>query len=289
MNLKFRGRKFVTAAGGILCALTLSIQAFAQLDPYDPSSPNYVGNKVTAKKNKSLIRFSTASLSTAAGRSFDEFGETAVFYSGTVGFRVGEKWSSDVTVDYSHPLDLDAERPDRWELEDVTLRAVRPNVWKSKDKSTYMSLQFALSLPTSGTSQDSGMRASASVRAPIAKRMGKATLIVTPTLVVANHRFDTADEFGFVKNSPYGAALSGALRYSITRKLAVLGAASIYTYWDYQSRNKNIQSLSASLQYSISNHWFGTFGYRWRDRIITNNSVFDDDTSRLSGSLTYTF
>lgn len=289
MILSSRGKFLVKAAGGILCALTLSIQAFAQLDPYDPSSPNYVGNKVAAKKNTSLIRFSTASLSTFAGRSFDEFAETGIFYSGTVGFRVGKKWSSDVTVDYSHPLDLDAERPDRWELEDITLRAVRPNIWKSKSKRAYSSLQLALSLPTSGTSQDSSLQASFSASAPTAIRANKFTFILTPTLVVARHRFDTADVFGFEKNSPIGAAASGAVRYSITRKLAVLGSASIYTFWDYDGRNKNIQTLRASAQYAISKHWFGTFGYRWRDRVVTNNSVFDDDATLMSGSLTYTF
>lgn len=257
-------------------------------DPTDPTSPNYQGAGKLKSKIKKAKRW-RGSFTTLGFRSFDEFGETGAYYEGNFAYKLGKKWSTDVTVAYSHPFDLDAERSDRWEWEDVRFRLVNPSVWKSSNGRSNVALRMNYSAPVSGTSQDASSFGSVSVSAPFTYSKGRMLYILTPVLLGAYHEFETADVFGFTPNSPFGVALTGAVRVTLTKSLSLLGSSFIYTFFDYEGRNRNLTEVAASLQFKLSRKVVGSVGWRRRDRIVTNNSFFDDDALRTSASLTYIF
>lgn len=268
------------AAMGIV--VSMGSKVWAQADPYDPSSPNYVGNKAKVKRP----RFN-GSMSATAFRGLDEFAEEGAYYEGVLGFYVNDNLRGDVTVGYSHPLDLDAARTDRWEFEDVSLRLLKPSVWKSDSKAQNLALIGSLRVPTSGTSGDSGLYSAARVSAQYSYRFGKFTLAVVPSLGLSLHEFETADEAGFIKNAPLSLGASSSLRYSITRKLGIVAGLGLTSLYDYDFNNRNIQNVSGSIQYAVNNKTFLVLGMRWRDRIITNNALFDDDASAATLTLVY--
>lgn len=271
--------KLLAATGVVLCMGSL---AFAQADPYDPSSPNYVGNKAKVKRPKY-----NASISASAFRGLDEFAEEGAYYEGVIGTYLNKNLRGDVTVGYSHPLDLDAERTDRWELEDVTLRLLRPSIWKSDSKAQNLSLIGAMRLPTSGTSQDSGLYSSAAVTAQYTYRLKRFTFAAAPRLGLSLHEFETTDEAGFLKNSPVSLGVGGSVRYGITSKLGVVAAARITNLWDYDFNSRNVQTVAGSVQYAVNKKVFLVLSGRWRDRVITNNSLFDDDASSVALTMVY--
>ncbi len=262
--------------------VSMGSKVMAQADPYDPSSPNYVGNNAKVK----IPKFN-ASVSASAVRGLDEFDEESASYSGVIGMNINDNLRGDVSVGYSHPFDFDAERTDRWELDDVSLRLLKPSIWKSESKSQNVSLIGGLMLPTSGTSTDASLYSQVTLTARYTYRHKKFTYALSPTLVGALHEFETADEAGFRKNSPLGAAVSGSVRWGITRKFGVVAGASIYTLFDYDFNNRNIQSVSGALQYSVNKKMSLALSSRWRSRVITNNSLFDDDASRVALTLVY--
>ena len=279
-----KGFKFLNlvAMGALL--LSLGSKGYAQsADPYDPNSPNYVGNKAKIKRPKW-----NASVSSTAFRSQDEAAETGLYYDAVVGYYFNKKMRGDVTMGYSHTADFDAENPDQWEFEDISLRLLLPNVWRSKNNKWSSTLINRFDLPTSGTSSNAGQYGRIRSTLQTVTRWNKFTFAIIPTVGLSWHEFETTDRDGFVRNSPLSTSLSASARYAITRKLGFVAAAGYTTLFDYELETRNIQVLSGSLQYLVNKKIFTALGFRWRDRVVTNNSLFDDDANLLTFSIGYT-
>lgn len=252
-------------------------------------STTTVSGSSTSNKNSVKIKKSkyTASISASAVRGLDEFSEESAAYEGSVGMKINKDWSAGLTVGYSHPFDFDAERTDRWELEDVELSASRVSIWKSDSKKGNLSLGALILLPTSGTSSDSGMYSKVSVWTSYTHKVGRFTFGVTPQLVGAYHQFETTSESGFIKNSPLAVALGTSVGFKISKKWSLGAGAKVYSYFDYDFNNKNLQIFSGSLGYKATKKISLSLATAWRSRVITNNSLFDDDASSVSFTLTY--
>lgn len=272
---------------GVVFFLTigaLGSKSFAQsADPYDPNSPNYVGNKAAISIPKWNLNVSASTF-----RGQDEFSETGLYYQGVAGYRFNDKLRGDVSVDYTHTSDLDAENPDRWQFEDVTLRLLNPSFFKNEDRSFNLSLIGAVDLPTSGTSLNAGLYSRLRLSMQATKRWKRLTFAAVPTLGLSWHEFESSDRDGFIKNTPITAGLSLSTRYAFSSKLGALGALSYTELFDYDFQTQGVQSVSGSIQYLVSQKLFTSFTYRWRDRVITNNSLFDDDATMFILSMGYT-
>jgi hypothetical protein len=281
--------KFLVLLAAMGIVVSMGSKALAQADPYDPSSPNYVGNSSKVKVPKYNATLSATAFQSLDSAGEDEFGgETGASYEVLIGRYFNKNLRGDVTIGYSHPFDLDAERPDRWEFEDVSLRLLKPSVWKSDSKSQNLALIGSLRLPTSGTSQDASLITQARVTAQYTYRYKKWTLAATPTLSLAYHEFETADEDGFLKNSPVGITVGGSARYGFTRKLGFVAAASATSLLDYDFNTRTVQSVSGSLQYLVNQKTFVAIVARWRDLTVTNNALFDDSASLVGLNVGYT-
>ena len=264
--------------------LSLGSNGYAQsADPYDPNSPNFVGNKTKIKRPKW-----NAAISSTVFRTQDEAAETGLYYDAVIGYYFNKKLRGDVTIGYSHTTDFDAANPDAWEFEDISLRLVSPSIWKSENRKWSATWINRFDLPTSNTSQNAGQLGRLRSTMQTVTRWNKFTFAVIPTLGLAWHEFETTDRDGFVKNSPLGLSLSASARYAFTRKIGFVVAGGYTTLFDYDFDTTNVQAITGSLQYLVNKKLFTSINFRWRDRVLTNNSLFDDDTNLFSLSLGYT-
>ncbi len=274
LERKIRLLKWFVAVGVLV---SMASRAFTQADSNGQSFLNHAAKKL--KLN--------ASLSVSAMRGFDEFSEESAYYQGVIGMKINENLKTDMSIGYSHPFDFDANRTDRWEIEDVLFRLLKSSIWKNDSKSQNISLTGSISLPTSGTSKDSSLYSQISLTTGYTLNYKKLTFVATPTIVGALHKFDTADEEGFEKNSPLGISLGGSIRYGVTSKLGLALGASIYSMFNYDFNNKNIQTVSGAVEYLVNKKISLSFSGRWRSKVVTNNSLFDDDASFVSLGLVY--
>lgn len=272
----------------IVCSFLCADFALAQNDPYDPNSPNYVG-KVKSKEKQSFWSKLNGSFGLTFFDGIKEGGEQGLIYDALVGFKVSEKARGSISMSYSHPTDLDAERPDRWEWEDLSLRLIRPSLWVSSSKKDRVNFYGTLRLPTSGTSQDASLYSSLSLRAQYTHSFRKFIFSLSPTLVLAYHEYETADKIGFIKNSPLGLNLGASLRYQATSKLGANLSTSLYEYVDYDFNDYAVQTVAVSTDYALTSKTYLSAGIRWRDRVVTNNSLFDEDAVLAYTNLTYSF
>jgi hypothetical protein len=278
------GLRFLTLVAVGVFVLSLGSKGYAQsADPYDPNSPNYVGNKAKIKRPKW-----SAAVSSTVFQTQDEAAETGLYYDAVVGYYFNKKLRGDVTMGYSHTADFDAENPDQWEFEDISLRLLMPNIWKSKSGGWSSTLITRLDLPTSNTSLNAGQLSRLRATLQTTTRWKKFTFAIIPTLGLAWHEFETQDRDGFVPNSPLSLSMAATARYAVTRKIGLVAAAGYTSLFDYDFETRNIQVLSGSLQYLVNKKVFTALNFRWRDRVLTNNSLFDDDANLLSFSVGYT-
>jgi len=262
----------------------IGTSAYSQsADPYDPSSPNYVGNKAKIKRPKW-----SASVSSTLFGTQDPASELGLFYDGVLGYFFNKNLRGDVTLSYSHTSDFNASQPSRWQFEDISLRLLRPSIWKSKNSKWSSTLISRLDLPTSQTSQNSGQFGRLNFSFQTVTRWKKFTFAFVPRLGLSWHEYETQDRDGVLKNSPLSGALSVSARYSLTKKIGFVVATGLTTLIDYDFNNQNVQVVSGSIQYLVNKKVFVSGGFRWRDRVVTNNSLFDDDASLMSLSIGYT-
>lgn len=237
------------------------------------------------------------SLSTSAGRGIDEYADTwssstaldmsySLNKSSAIGLSVGYD-----TILISYDGDLfnnKANDPRQYGLSDVELSYSLPNVWS--DKYNRLVVNTALSLPASTTSQRAGMVADLSIGTALRYRPFS-RLIITPQVGIyaRSYRYETADARGFLPNSPYGASYGLAASFIFLPWLTSSAAYSQVQRFDYYEDWRTIQSASVQVSAAVADTMTAFAGYRWRDRTISNDSLFDDDKSLIFTGVSYAF
>lgn len=257
----------------------LLAHSFASADTSDPSSVLYRG-----AKRKSNIDYT---LSASSFRGFDEFDRLGLNYSAAATMTLKNKQAVSASLSYSHTDDFQAAEPRFWGFEDLRLSYTKSSILISKNKKRRSSLRFSIDLPTSETSVQSGMIFNSSLALPTNWVFGKNTLILSPGVTLSQHRFKTTDAFGYTRNNLLSLGSSLILRRTFFKKLTLSASGTLINYYDYDFNGRILQIYSLSAFMPVTQNLSVTAGYRWRDTYITNNSLFDDDTSLASLGLTY--
>lgn len=257
--------------------LLASFNTFAQsTDPNDPTSPNYKGKLKTYEK-----KFS-GSAGISFGTGFDEFSESFGVYNFSGNYALG-KSSITVNAEYAHPLDGDAENRRRWMFEDLDIvwnaPAFKPVEISGQKINLVPRLNYRA--PISGTSRDASSYGSLTATLIGSTNWGRFTFILSPRLTVSHFEFETADQDGFVKNVPVAAIMVGAIRMTVIKNLYLTTSAFYYGGWDYSSNSVPVNGVSGNLYYQLNQKVGLTAFAGWRDRVFSNNSLFDDETSSM--------
>lgn len=230
-------------------------------------------------------------------RGFDELNDT--FFSITnlsVSYRVNNWSALSLSTGYDAiALKQDGSifnnedpNPDRFGMTDTTISWSIPRIWSTKSSS----LNYALSLtaPTSRTSQRATLIGGAFNGLVYRYRpTGKLLLFARGGLTNNVHSKDTADVQGFERNARFGVSYGAGLSYTVLKSLIASTSYSQFQRVTYDNFTDNIQTFRVSLNYIASSQVNIFAGYRFRDTVITNDQLFDDDKSIAFMGGTYAF
>lgn len=261
---------------GVLGLIFYSTLCFGQTDPNDPSSPNYKGKKQVYQKKYS------ASLGASMGRGFDEFSESFGAYSFSGSYALG-KTSITLNADYSHPLDGDTDDVRPWRMSDLelvwNLSALKPLEVGGKNINLVPRLTYRI--PNSATSRYASSYGSVVGTLISSLNVGRFSFILSPRLTLSYHEYETADQAGFVKNTPFAAALVGTVRATVIKDVYLSGTLFVHNGWTYDFDVVPVTGVSSNIYYQAT-PTLGLMAYMtWRDRVYSNNSLFDDETSSM--------
>lgn len=177
---------------------------------------------------------------------------------------------------------------EKYGLSDLTLGISLPGYLSLKKINSILTFGSDLRLPLSQASRDTSMHASLTTYAQLRTRLSRRWMSsFTSSLILANYTYDDADVFGYQVNSPLGLSNSIGLNYNFWRNLTAYGSYGLYHRYDYEGYIDNIQTISTGILVPATQKLYINFGYMWRDRVITNDRLFDNNKSYYSLGVSY--
>lgn len=263
--------------------LTSHLVAFGQADPTDPSSPNYRGANAVVDKF-------TGTLGATVGQGYDEFSEAFGIYTFS-GNYILDTGSLTLNAEYTHPLDGDTDNLNNWQLEDLEIVYNAPSLKPVEFGARKINLRprYALFAPTSNASSKAGLRVRAVASLIEYTSISRFTFILSQSLSLSRHQFETVDQSGTIKNTPVSLSLAASIRATLIKNLMLTGTAFVVNSWAYDADYIPLTGLSSNLYYQATPTVGLTAFVSWRDRVLTNNSVFDDDASRMGLGIVKSF
>lgn len=213
-----------------------------------------------------------------------------------VSYRVDKKSAVSVNLGYEALLQkYDGELfnnedvdPGRYGLTDLSISYTRPSVWS--DKYNRLVWTSNLSLPTSRASQRNSLIADLSTGLAL-RYQPQRGLIITPSVgaYYREYTFDTANVFGTQANSPLGYRYGLSTSYVFNSWFIGAANYSQVRRYDFFNDWMTIQSGTVALIANATDVLNISVGYNWRDRIITNEPLFDRNKSIFFIGVGYVF
>ncbi len=178
--------------------------------------------------------------------------------------------------------------PDRFGITDLDISYTRPKIWS--DKYNRLMWSTAVSFPSSRSSQRNSLAFDVSSGLSL-RYQPTSRIIITPSLSAyyRQFRYETANVMGLQPNSPLGISYGISGSYIITSKFIGAVSYSQTQRYDFFDDWRTVQSLSARLILNATDVLSVFVGYNWRDRMITNEPMFDDDKSIYMIGVGYVF
>lgn len=100
------------------------------------------------------------------------------------------------------------------------------------------------------------------------------------------YRYETADEAGYRYNSPWMFTNGVGLGFRFQRTTSLLDYDFTHLI-GYGGTRLNVQTLRASFNVAVTRQASVSAFARWRDRVVTDNALFDTDTRVIGLALQY--
>lgn len=229
----------------------------------------------------------SAQLNLSGSRGSDELDYYNFGGSATIGYSYRPWHSIYASAGFNRPSVNEVENPHRYGATDSTLGyAIRRLIHLRNGIEADGDLE--LTLPTSTISSRASMQAmiapSLSVRYPLYRQSVFARS--SHEIAYSFYRFETADEAGYRYNSPwmFTNGLGLGLRIYKTTTAVDYDFTHLIGYADTRI---NVQTLRVSMGVAITGRASVSAYARWRDRIVTDNALFDTDTRVIGLSFRY--
>lgn len=314
-----RELKKVNSVSVMIAFVLLSSPAFAQSTTATPSSQQENKSSISeADKKKKPIKNTNQSVAqglsiaesmllnqspwgfffnATATRGLDEYADTWTSVNElSVSYRINSASALGFGLGYETLIyekggklfnNVDSD-PGRFGITDFEVSYTRPKIWS--DKYNRLVWSSGLTLPSSRASQRNSLIAEISSSLAL-RYQPNSNLIITPSLgtYYSQFRYDTASVFGSQPNSPFGAFMGLAGSYVFNRYLIGSVSYSQTLRYDFFNDWRTIQSASARVIVNATDTLNLSLGYRWRDRVVTNEPLFDDDRSIYIIGVGYVF
>jgi len=245
-------------------------------------------DKTPTKKDKKW----SISVSTSYGQGLDEFAKGFTYSSASMSYSFGEddRYVSNIGLSHLYKISKyeDPNKPNS-QLEDIELGVTDTKLFELPKQGFKISTSLGATLPTSLTSQKATMRGALDIGVRFSQKFRYGSLSQGNTLILYNHEYKTADEFGSRYNSQYVLVNSLGYNLPFLKKLSWNIGAKLATVRNYNAKVINVQTYSSGFSYNFIDSYVLSVSYRTKDRIITNNSLFDDDNTMYMLGLSATF
>lgn len=265
-------------------ALVFMLMGFAELALGQMSATSTVtqGQKRTVPMTVSKW---TSSAQLSYSKNQDYYSDAFTSLGLGVGYKIKPNWMSYLEAGYSTPISNNPEKTERYGISDVDLGLNVGQIYKNKYNFT-VGATTSLTLPTSTISKNSSLNAGWSGGLTTSTPLQYGFNVSSSHILFANwYRYETADEAGYSYNYPFGYSNSIALRWS-KKSFYVSGSFGLTYLKDFADTEINIQSTRAAIGYSLTKIVSAEIYGRWKDRVLTNNSVFDEDNTYMGFLLT---
>lgn len=232
-----------------------------------------------------------------ATRGLDEYADTwSSVNELSLSYRIDSKSALGLSLGYETVLyeksgaladNVDRD-PGRFGVTDLEISYTRPQIWS--DKYNRLVWTSSLSFPSSRASQRNSLVADISTNLALRYRHNP-KILITPSVgaYARQFRFDTSNAMGTQANSPVGITTGLSAAYTFNRIFIgtiFYGQTQRYDYFDDW---RSIQTAVAQLNANVTMTLNLSAGYRWRDRVVTNEPLFDDDRSIYYIGVGYVF
>lgn len=143
--------------------------------------------------------------------------------------------------------------------------------------------------PLSETARDAGMRGGTAAGLLTNSVYKRFIFSTSHFAIYENYEFETANAIGTSYNNPWWVINGASLTWLTTRKFNIRGGYSLSYSENFNGTATPIQSLNGAMTYIPNRDFAFSVFVLWRDRLLTNNDMFDDDTTRTGASIRYIF
>ncbi len=106
---------------------------------------------------------------------------------------------------------------------------------------------------------------------------------------VNSYEYKTPSKRAATYNEKFGVLNSLGLNYSFTDSLSIAALGSLYTSNSYADDQQQFQIYSVHTNYNLKNNLALILTFNSKDKIITNNSLFDETNSSYQLEIAYDF
>jgi hypothetical protein len=182
------------------------------------------------------------------------------------------------TTGYAQPISDNYDKVRYYGVSDIDLGFNTAPFYKNKHNFT-LAATSGITLPTSELSQRSSLITSWSGGLITSTLLQNNFRFSTSHIAILNwYRYQTSDEAGFSYNAPYAFSNNATLSWSYQRVYTSASLGWAYVK-NYAGTGSNIESLRAGLGLRMGAATSAEIYGRWADRMLTNNAMFDDDTT----------
>lgn len=230
----------------------------------------------------------SGSVRTGMSKNQDEYSD---YFSSTnfeISRALGNGKTLSVSTSYSQPVSDDQDKVKRYGIGDLDLSLGWDELYRFNESGS-LAGSIGFTGPSSRTSRLASMNGAFNGSLSTSWKLPQNFRFSTNHgLTLFSYQYDTANDDGDVYNSPFGTSNGISLGWG-ANSFRITGSYSLYYTQNYAKTDIWVQSVGSSVSYSFTNSISAALGFSWRDRILTNNSLFDDDTTVTSLSVSYAF
>lgn len=268
----------------------MSSSAVLALSESETAPSSIKASRTKKKANKDEGKAWSLSGSATAGKNLDYYSDyfSAFGFGGSYTF--SKQYVVSIGSSYSQSLQeyVNPQDEDRYGFGDIGLDFSTPGIWKSPDGLTSFSPSISGVIPTSRASQKASLQGSISPGFSIGHSFTNwLTLTTNHSIDFNSYGYETGDEAGNYYNSPFG--ITNGIGLSSSYEFITLSVGYAYYYSiDAAGTNVSVQSLKGGMSLAVQKNISLSVGAKWQDRLLTNNALFDDDTTSFNFGLGFT-
>jgi hypothetical protein len=283
-----RSSESTSFANDVFCFVACLALAMVFIFSYTSSAQVSATDTVTQGRTNKQVRIQSrwsSALQWMTQRNQNYYSDYFTALSLGVAYQYTDSLSLFAQGGYSQPVSREYQTVRNFGVNDLQLGVNTTPFYKNKYNFA-VAATSSLSLPTSTQSQLSSLNAGWSGGlVTITPLQYNFRVMTSHIAILQSFRYETVNAAGTSYNSPYGVSNNATLVWGYQRYFTTV-SYGLANFQDYAGTDIGVQSARMSFGATVYSNIRGELYARWRDRILTDNAMFADDTMNLGLLLT---